>query len=210
MGEDGAAVPEGVAVGTRLVLDRIAPEDTAIKDQRRRLGHGRRAGGRSAEVSAAIAFSQAGEGVPARVIMVNAGSQSRQVAADQIELDVEEGAGARGGAKSDLADRRAEIDLLGNSGREVEKVADGLQAGHLFPGRARLGGDGLQGRRPTGGGGWGQGDRRQPFICLEEKGAVLKGEPVMRVEQGAVRMLRAPMIAPGCLQFVVIHGRLRK
>src|SRR5262249_10341314 len=120
VGQDGTAIPEAMAVGPGLVLPRGAPERGTAYDGSRGVLE-RAICGRATEDGAIVARPQPAQGKIVRPKVVDARGQLVQCSTDQVQVNVIQCAGARGGAKKHLAaqellslrDASAEIEYFG-------------------------------------------------------------------------------------------------
>ena len=99
--ENCAIIPEAVTVPPSSVLPGAAPEDRRADDSSEHCRQRIVISG-SGQISPEIAFSQLGEGIIGGSVVVDTGSQSRKVAADQVKLDWVERPCRCGGPVMDL------------------------------------------------------------------------------------------------------------
>ncbi len=103
--QDRAAVPEGVAVGTCLVLNRVSPEYIRKDQNDRGSLYGRLIPAGLKQVAAVISLAQSGQRVGLWFVVIQPRWQTGKVSTCQVNLDVIQRAGAGRGAKVKLSPR---------------------------------------------------------------------------------------------------------
>jgi hypothetical protein len=102
-----ARVPEAMPVGSRLVLPGVAPVRRGARDDHRCAGQIGISPRRLDEDRAIVALAQSAQREVVRVEVIHPGGQTRELARDEVEVDVMERAGVRVGAEQDLSSRIA-------------------------------------------------------------------------------------------------------
>ena len=146
IGEEGTGVPIDVAVGTLLVAPGVSPEGAGADRDHRGRGDGRFVASGLHNECAVIASSETTETVIVCSVVVDAGFEVREVGADEIEFEVEAGAGAAGGAEFDLAAPRARPALEQPIRPETEPGQTREVGDRVLPGEVAGGRDGVDGR----------------------------------------------------------------
>ena len=108
VGQRGAGVPEGVAIGSGSVAEGVPPEGAGHDQRDRRLRKARLTAACGDERGAHIARAQLAQTVVLRGVVVDARGQVGEIAAHEVELEVVARARRARGAKFDdaLANRR--------------------------------------------------------------------------------------------------------
>src|SRR5439155_22958772 len=201
-----SSVPEGMAVGSVLVLPGVAPVRRGARDEGRRLSQRRLAAGSLDDRASVITDTQAPKREVVRAEVVNARWQIREVTAGEIEIDVVESARVRCRPEVDVAAGGA-LDLR-DPGRVVEDTGERLEARHLLGwlglstgqrrDRAERGdGSGLEPTRER--------DRLEIAVELERDRLVGPVEVVRVRAQPLLGVLRPLVIAAGDLNVLVRH-----
>src|SRR5262249_28489482 len=93
IGVNGSVVPSEMPIRARLIFPGVSPVGAGGDHD-----HG------SLDRTAELAFAEAAQGMISRVEMIDAGWRTGERAADQIQLDLVEGAGTSCGAEENLAE----------------------------------------------------------------------------------------------------------
>ncbi len=118
VGEESAIVPPEMTVRAGLILPGIAPISAGANDDQRGVGDGGLAAGRFEQDAAIISGAQPPQAELGGGKVIDAGFEVGEAAANQVELDLVERAGAGSRAKVDLA--AGMFPFAGDSRGEIE------------------------------------------------------------------------------------------